>query len=68
MADVSRSIADLAWPVTTERLTLRPAEQRDALPTFAFRSRPEVAQWLTNLPTRSRRLGGRVRRPSCATP
>jgi RimJ/RimL family protein N-acetyltransferase len=47
---VTRSLADLTWPKTTERLTLRPAEQRDALPTFAFRSRPEVAQWLTNLP------------------
>ena len=45
-----RSIADLTWPKTTERLTLRPAEQRDALPTFAIRSQPEVAHWLTNLP------------------
>ena len=45
-----RNIADLSWPKTTERLTLRPAEPRDALPTFAFRSRPEIAQWLTNLP------------------
>jgi RimJ/RimL family protein N-acetyltransferase len=47
---VSRSIADLDWPVTTERLTLRPAEQRDALPTYAFRSDPTVAHWLTNIP------------------
>ena len=45
-----RSIADLTWPKTTERLSLRPAEQRDALPTYAIRSQPEVAQWLTNLP------------------
>ena len=45
-----RSIADLTWPKTTERLSLRPAEQRDALPTFGIRSQPEVAQWLTNLP------------------
>ena len=45
-----RSITDLTWPKTTERLTLRPAEQRDALPTFAIRSQPEVAHWLTNLP------------------
>ena len=42
-----RSIADLAWPKATERLTLRPAEQRDALPTFAFRSLPEVSLWMT---------------------
>jgi len=47
---VPRSITDLTWPKTTERLTLRPAEQRDALPTFAIRSQPEVAHWLTNLP------------------
>ena len=42
-----RTIADLDWPVRTERLTLRPAEQRDALPTFAFRSLPEVSEWMT---------------------
>jgi RimJ/RimL family protein N-acetyltransferase len=47
---VTRNIADLAWPLTTERLSLRPAEMTDALPTFAFRSRPEIAQWLTNFP------------------
>ena len=43
-----RSLADLDWPVTTERLTLRPAEQRDAVPTFAFRTLPEVVEWLTS--------------------
>src|SRR4051812_24571121 len=47
---VPRSIADLDWPVTTERLTLRPAEQRDALPTYAFRTQDAVAHWLTNHP------------------
>jgi len=47
---VSRTIADVDWPVTTERLTLRPAEQRDALPTYAFRSDETVAHWLTNFP------------------
>jgi len=40
-------ITDLDWPVRTERLTLRPAERRDAAPTFAFRSLPEVAMWMT---------------------
>jgi len=44
---VTRSIADLAWPVRTERLSLRPAEQRDAATTFAFRSLPEVSHWVT---------------------
>jgi RimJ/RimL family protein N-acetyltransferase len=50
MARVPRTLADVDWPVTTERLTLRPAEQRDAAPTFAFRSLPDVALWLTNHP------------------
>jgi RimJ/RimL family protein N-acetyltransferase len=44
---VSRSIVDVDWPVTTERLSLRPAEQRDAAPTFAFRRLPQVSQWMT---------------------
>jgi RimJ/RimL family protein N-acetyltransferase len=44
---VPPSIADVTWPKTTERLSLRPAEQRDALPTFAFRSLPEVSRWMT---------------------
>jgi RimJ/RimL family protein N-acetyltransferase len=48
---VSPTIADLDWPIHTERLTIRPAEQRDALPTFAIRTRPEVSQWLTSHPT-----------------
>jgi RimJ/RimL family protein N-acetyltransferase len=44
---VPRTISDIAWPVTTERLSLRPAEQRDARPTFAFRQLPEVSEWMT---------------------
>lgn len=47
---MSRRIVDLDWPVTTERLTLRLAEQRDALPTYAIRTQPDVARWLTNYP------------------
>jgi RimJ/RimL family protein N-acetyltransferase len=47
---VPRSIGDLAWPKSTERLTLRPAELRDARPTYAIRSQPTIAQWLTNFP------------------
>lgn len=43
-----RSLDDLHWPKSTERLTLRPAEQRDALPTFAFRRLPEVSRWMTS--------------------
>jgi len=47
---VPRDIADVSWPVRTERLLLRPAEQRDALPTYAIRSQPAVAHFLTHLP------------------
>jgi RimJ/RimL family protein N-acetyltransferase len=47
---VPPSIADLTWPKTTERLTIRPAEPRDALATFAIRSQEEIARWLTNFP------------------
>ena len=44
---MTRGITDLDWPVRTERLSLRPAEPRDALPTFAFRSLPDVSHWMT---------------------
>ncbi|WP_370248360.1 GNAT family N-acetyltransferase [Nocardioides sp.] len=36
------------WPVRTPRLRLRPAVAADAEPTFALRSDPEVARWLTS--------------------
>ena len=39
------------WPVHTERLTLRPATPQDAQATWLYRRLPEVAQWLTELPT-----------------
>ena len=45
---MTRSIADLDWPVRTERLALRPAEQGDALTVFAFRTLPEVSRWITS--------------------
>ena len=48
---MSRTLADLAWPVRTERLSIRPAQQSDAEPTFAFRTLPEVAHWVTGRPT-----------------
>ena len=41
---------ELDWPVRTERLLIRPAEQRDAAPTFAFRNLPGVSHWLTHFP------------------
>ncbi len=39
------------WPVRTERLTLRPATAGDAEATWHYRRLPEVAQWVTVLPT-----------------
>lgn len=43
--------ARLAWPRTTERLTLRPATAEDAAAMFAYRSLESVARWMTALPT-----------------
>jgi RimJ/RimL family protein N-acetyltransferase len=47
---VIRTLADLPWPVTTERLSLRPATILDAAAAFGYRSLPEVGRWLTRLP------------------
>ena len=41
----------LAWPRTTERLTLRPATADDAAAMYAYRSLAPVARWMTLLPT-----------------
>jgi RimJ/RimL family protein N-acetyltransferase len=38
------------WPVTTARLTLRPAVLADEAATWAYRSLPEVAAWITAAP------------------
>ena len=46
-----RTIADLAWPMTTERLSIRPALDADTAALFAYRSQPSVAQWLTSFPS-----------------
>lgn len=39
------------WPKTTERLTLRPATADHLRAVFAYRSRPEVAEWMPGHPT-----------------
>jgi RimJ/RimL family protein N-acetyltransferase len=41
----------LAWPRTTERLSLRPATAEDADAMYAYRSLEPVARWMTQLPT-----------------
>ncbi|HET6920614.1 MAG TPA: GNAT family N-acetyltransferase [Jiangellaceae bacterium] len=40
----------LEWPARTERLTLRPAREDDAEPTWRFRRQESVGRWLTAVP------------------
>ena len=46
-AQTPRLHAAIAWPVHTERLTLRPPTIHDAETTWQFRRLPEVGRWLT---------------------
>lgn len=48
---MSGSLDDVTWPVLTDRLTLRRPRDGDAEATFEYRRVPEVADWLTVLPT-----------------
>jgi RimJ/RimL family protein N-acetyltransferase len=50
MPCVSPSLDDVSWPVRTERLALRRSTPADADATWAYRSDPAVADWLTRLP------------------
>jgi RimJ/RimL family protein N-acetyltransferase len=43
------SLDDVTWPVTTERLSIRPSTQEDAAAFFAYRRLPEVSDWLPRL-------------------
>lgn len=45
------SIDDVGWPLTTERLTIRPSVESDAAAFHAYRQRPEVSEWLPRLST-----------------
>ena len=44
------TLADLDWPLPTERLSVRPCRVDDAVPVFALRTRPEVAMWTHSVP------------------
>ena len=44
---MTRTLADLDWPVVTDRLSIRPARDPDVAGMFAYRSQPAVAEWLT---------------------
>ena len=39
----------LAWPVTTERLSIRPAEPRDAEVVWGYRRLPDSYRWMTTI-------------------
>ena len=41
---------EIAWPLTTGPLVLRPATPDDAPAVFRYRRLPEVGRWLTSLP------------------
>ncbi len=45
------SLDDLTWPVTTERLSIRPSAREDAAAFFAYRRLPDVSEWLPRLST-----------------
>ena len=45
------SIDDVSWPLRTERLSIRPAEESDAAAFQGYRQRPEVSDWLPRLST-----------------
>ena len=44
-----RSIDDVTWPLTTERLAIRPSRESDAAAFQAYRRLPEVSEWLPRL-------------------
>ena len=47
---MSRDLADVDWPVRTERLVLRPALSSDVESVWRYRQVPEVSEWLTAAP------------------
>lgn len=54
---------EIAWPLTTERLVLRPATQDDAPAVFRYRRLPEVARWMTAQPEDEASFTERLVRP-----
>ena len=43
-------LSDVAWPVRTDRLSFRPARVDDLAAVGAYRSLPEVSEWLPTAP------------------
>lgn len=50
MAGVAAPFDAVAWPVRTERLTIRPATAADAEVTWPYRRLEDVSRWLTRAP------------------
>jgi RimJ/RimL family protein N-acetyltransferase len=48
---MAAQLDDVAWPVHTARLTLRPASAADLDATWRFRQMDEVNRWMTSAPT-----------------
>jgi RimJ/RimL family protein N-acetyltransferase len=51
MESMASKLDDVAWPVRTARLSLRPASTADLDATWRFRQVAEVSRWLTSAPT-----------------
>lgn len=47
---MTHDLGVVAWPMRTDRLTIRPARADDAEALFAYRRRPEVHEWLSSAP------------------
>lgn len=65
---VSAPRPEIAWPLTTERLVLRPATAEDAPAVFRYRRLPEVARWLTALPEDEAAFTARLTEPQNLAP
>lgn len=48
---MSTPLHSLAWPVRTDRLSIRPARAGDAEATWRFRRLDEVSRWITRAPS-----------------
>ena len=47
---MTQDLSLVAWPIRTDRLTIRPATADDAEALFAYRRQPQVHEWLSSAP------------------
>lgn len=55
----------IAWPVRTERLSIRPSGEADAEATWRYRRLDEVGQWITSAPTSPDEYRLHFMKPAC---